>query len=375
MKVLYIAGRWDPRVQNEYSGNDYGAYHAIEKQPGVALSLVGPLDFQLNLFERGVTKIYTTVTGKRLIKYPLSYPRQSAVVINEALQRVKPDVIFSKYSAPLVQVKLDIPLVYMCDSIIPFSENLANEFSKPAYRLMERWERSVIDKATFIITYSQACANLITSEYGKPAERVIVMPIPAFLPEGLLITDQLERFKLTAPLRLLFVGKREHLRGLDIAIQIVEKLNSEGISAELRIIGLKGKSEGSVRFMGVYNKGDPQELKNYFQNFTWAHLLLHPSRFHSAGIVISEAAAFGLPTITNNVGGLATTVQHDHTGIVLPEHSPASAYCQAIKNLMQEPQRYQSLRKNARQRFNEELDWRVGSEKLFEFVKLATQSD
>lgn len=76
MKVLYVAGRWDPRLQNEYSGNDYGAYHAIEKPPDVELSLVGPLDFQPNLLERGVAKIYRKMSGKRLFKYPLAYPRK-----------------------------------------------------------------------------------------------------------------------------------------------------------------------------------------------------------------------------------------------------------------------------------------------------------
>ena len=140
MKVLYVAGRWDPRVQDEYSGNDYGAYNAIAKQPGVDISLVGPLDFTPNSIERGLTKVYKKISGKRLIKYSLSYPRKSSSAIKEALQQIQPDVVFSKYSAPLAQVELNAPFVYMCDSIIPFSKNLAKEFSKPAYRIMEQWD-------------------------------------------------------------------------------------------------------------------------------------------------------------------------------------------------------------------------------------------
>ena len=375
MKVLYVAGRWDPRVQDEYSGNDYGAYNAIAKQPGVDISLVGPLDFTPNSIERGLTKVYKKISGKRLIKYSLSYPRKSASAIKEALQQIQPDVVFSKYSAPLAQVELNAPFVYMCDSIIPFSKNLAKEFSKPAYRIMEQWERSVIQKATRVITYSQACASLITSEYDTPAEKVIVMPIPAFVPQELQISEHTDNVELRAPLRLLFIGKREHLRGVDIAIQTVEKLNDEGIPAELRIVGLSGSSEGMVCYMGVYNKEDPQELKNYFQNFKWAQLLLHPSRFHAAGIVISEAAAFALPTITNSVGGLGTTVLHEKTGLVLPANSPASEYCMAIKSLMHEPDRYLYFRRNARQRFTEELDWQVAGQKLFEIVRQAAKTN
>jgi len=371
MKVVYIAGRWDPRQQDEYSGNDYGAYHAIEKQLGVDLSLVGPMDFQPSCIEKGLTKVYNRFTGKRLFKYSLTYPKKSAMLIEKEMERIKPDVVFSKYSAPLAKVNLSAPFVYMCDSIIPFSENLAKEFSKPAYRIMEQWERNVIKKASRVITYSQACADLIISEYHTPPEKVSVMPIPAFVPKELRTVKDTTEVELKAPLRLLFIGKRKHLRGIDIAIEVVKMLNDHGITTELRVVGMKGESQGPVHFMGVYNKEDSQELESYFKNFSWAHILLHPARFHAAGIVISEAAAFGLPTITNNVGGLATTVKHEQTGLVLPQGSSPSSYCQVIKGLMEDPKRYQVFRQNAKKRFDEELDWQIAGKKLFDLVKEA----
>ncbi len=114
-------------------------------------------------------------------------------------------------------------------------------------------------------------------------------------------------------------------------------------------------------------------MKAYYENFQWAQLLLHPSRFHAAGMVISEAAAFGLPAITNNVGGLATTVLDGKTGIVLPAGSPASAYCVAIKDLMNHPARYQAFRRKARLRFDAELNWEKAGDKLVEFVRQAVQ--
>ena len=86
MKVVYIAGRWDPRQQDEYSGNDYGAYHAIEKQLGVDLSLVGPMDFQPSCIEKGLTKVYNRFTGKRLFKYSLTYPKKSAMLIEKEME-------------------------------------------------------------------------------------------------------------------------------------------------------------------------------------------------------------------------------------------------------------------------------------------------
>jgi glycosyltransferase involved in cell wall biosynthesis len=137
----------------------------------------------------------------------------------------------------------------------------------------------------------------------------------------------------------------------------------------LRIVGYSGEDQAHVKFMGVYNKEDPEELKAYFDFFKWADLLIHPSRFHSAGIVISEAAAFGLPTITNAAGGLATSVQDDITGIVLPKHSLPSAYVQAMIALINDKDRYLRYRIAARDRFDSKLNWEIAGDKLFEIIR------
>ena len=57
MKVLYVAGRWDPRSQNEYSGNDFGAYMALDKQPDIELDLVGPMNFTPLRHEKAVMQL------------------------------------------------------------------------------------------------------------------------------------------------------------------------------------------------------------------------------------------------------------------------------------------------------------------------------
>jgi glycosyltransferase involved in cell wall biosynthesis len=90
--------------------------------------------------------------------------------------------------------------------------------------------------------------------------------------------------------------------------------------------------------------------------------------------VINEAAAFGLPTITNAAGGLATTVQHDRTGLILPENSPPSAYVDAILTLLKDKYRYQNLLLSARQRFDEVLNWETAGRHLFEIIQQVHQA-
>lgn len=84
--------------------------------------------------------------------------------------------------------------------------------------------------------------------------------------------------------------------------------------------------------------------------------------------MISEAAGFGLPTITNAAGGLSTSVQHERTGLVLPENSPPAAYAEAILRLIEDKQRYKRFRQAARERFEAELNWEIAGLRLFEAI-------
>ena len=238
---------------------------------------------------------------------------------------------------------------------------------------MEKWEEKVILMSSKVITFSHANANVIAETYKKSPEHVVVMPIPSQLPKYLLPEKNSINKSIGDKINLLFVGKRYHLRGVDIAIEVVQQLNSQGLHAELHIVGMDGKDTDNVIFKGVYHKEQPGAVEAYIENFKWAHLLLHPARFHSAGIVISEAAGFGVPTITNNVGGLATTVKDGITGIVLPANSSAELYVENIKSLMKNEEIYHAIQKSARSRFDEELHWDVAGKTLVDCMHSATK--
>ena len=93
-----------------------------------------------------------------------------------------------------------------------------------------------------------------------------------------------------------------------------------------------------LRYVGPFTKSIPDQLDKYVDLYRQAHLLIHPAVFEAAGIVPSEAAAFGTPTITNDAGGLATTVADGESGIVLPTWSGPEIYVKAILGLVNDPQ-------------------------------------
>ncbi len=279
----------------------------------------------------------------------------------------QPDVIFSKSSVPLVNVKLSAPLIYMCDSTVKWTSDNWPLFSKTGMKIMERWERKVIEKSSNIITFSQANADVLEGYYKIPADRITVHPIPSSLPHY--ESDfQKKLIGSGEPLKLLLVGKEYHGKGVDIAIEATQQLNASGIPTELRIVGQDNENLDHITFMGLYEKRDPEQLKEYMDNYRWAHFLLFPSRFDAAGIVPSEAAGFGVPTITNAAGGIATTVKDGVSGVVLPKHSPASEYVRVIQHYWLHPQEYQALQESTYVRYQKELNWNVLGDKLYSII-------
>jgi len=367
MKLMYVAARWNPKNPDSGSGVNYNAYIELKNRVD-ELQIVGPFASELTLIERGIRKVFQRPDKPRLIKFYPSYLRRSNQSVQKAIDEFKPDVIFSKSSVPLVNVKLNAPLVYMCDSTVKWTTDNWPLFSPLGMKIMEGWEHKVINKAAHIITFSHANAEILRDYYKIPMEKITVHPIPSSLPHD---NDDFQPKPLVAgkKINLLLVGKEYHRKGVDIAIETIRGLNALGIPAELRIVGQDNENLENITFMGLLSKKDPDQLQAYLDNYRWAHFLLFPSRFDAAGIVPSEAAGFGVPTITNAAGGLATTVKDKVSGIVLPKHSPASDYVMILQYYLDHPKEYDALRQSTYDQYLAELNWNELGDRIFTIIK------
>ncbi len=372
MKLLFVTARWDPRDPDSGSGVNYNAYVELQHRIG-EIKIAGPFESKLTFAERVVRKVGSWFTSRRLIKFYPSYVRRSNQVVQEMIDSYQPDVIFSKASIPLVNVKLSSAFIYICDSTVKWTTDHWPLFSSLGTKLMEKWEQKVINKASHIITFSRANADVLERYYQIPGERITVHPIPSSLPHH---DDDFQEKPINHgnTLKLLLVGKEYHRKGVDIAIEATQQLNAAGIPTELRIVGQDNADFDQVRFMGLYEKKDPTQLKKYIENYRWANFLLFPSRFDAAGIVPSEAAGFGVPTITNAAGGLATTVKNGVSGVVLEKHSPASEYARVIQDYWSHPDEYMALRRSTYARYLAELNWNALGERIYSIIQEKTQA-
>jgi glycosyltransferase involved in cell wall biosynthesis len=366
MRVLYAAYRHDPRNPDLASGSDYHYYKAIENC-GHQISLLGPFqDAEPIAPERLIRKIYTRLTHLRYVKFPLSTSWQLSQMLNYQVKAIKPDLVFTIFPLFLMFYSGLAPCVYRLDTSLEGWQQNYPEFGRLAARIQHWQERRAFQRVTRIITQSDWSKQVLVDRFYIDPNRIDVFPNPAALPsDSIPSAIEVRASKnLDRPLDLLLVGRGYERKGIGIAIEIARLLNEQGRKTTLTICGTLGIDTEYVRFVGPFKKSIPEELRQYIDLYKRAHFLLHPAIFEAAGITPSEAAAFGTPTITNNTGGLATTVKDNVSGIVLSKGSKAEAYVEAIVTLTQNPDHYFALCESTRRRYEDELNWEAASKRV-----------
>lgn len=379
MKIIFAAFRHDPLSLSNRQGADRQFLDALQAND-CDCHVIGPFNGDIKLVEKVFRRLVRLLSKNAYMKHDLTNTCKAARSLEQALRHENADLVFSLYPASLAFYKGKTPCVLRTDATIKGVLKEAPEFLATSSLL--RWFSLLVDKkalhrSILVITHSDWSRHILEEEYGIDSNRIAVIPNPSSLPDEWLTESRnniKEKSALDRPLNLLFVGQDPHRKGLDIALEVVDSLNQVGIETTLTICGLPGKSTSTVRYAGKLHLDNPDERMAYTAYLSEAHLLLHPALFDPAPRVTAEAAAFGTPTITNDTGGLGTSVLDGVSGIVLPKGSPPEAYVQAITDLVNDPERYQRLCQTTRDRYEKELNWEVAGPRLVAALESAVEA-
>ena len=372
MKILYTTGKYSPLKHDDGSGTDYRLFHAIKDQ-GVDLYYIGPFRDVPSFPEKIYRKIHALFSSKKPAKYSAAMLREGSNVLRDAVENLKPDAIFSKNLVCMVQYRTSLPFVYMVDSTVAAFNRDWPTFSRFENWRMILWERKVVRQSTRIITRSEWTKASLVNDYGYPEQKIHIVYNASSLPSEVVPEKPVFNEVDFSTVRLLFVGRVQNLKGIDIAIEVTNQLNNAGTNAELRVVGSAGIDQPHIHYTGLYLKSIPEQLQEYASQYLWAHFLIHPARYDAAPIVTAEAAGFGVPTLTNAVGGIASTVKDNVSGVVLPAGSPATEYVKVIHNYVDNPEKYLALRRSTRERYEQELNWDVAGAKVVDVIRQAIE--
>lgn len=118
---------------------------------------------------------------------------------------------------------------------------------------------------------------------------------------------------------ILFVGRLNVIKGLDILIDAFQELKKENsLSLKLLIIG-NGPLKDSIPDDKDIEVHGFMEQKDIISRLPAVKFFCLPSINEPWGLVVHEFAAAGLPIITTNICGAATAfVKHNYNGILVP---------------------------------------------------------
>jgi len=234
-------------------------------------------------------------------------------------------------------------------------QSRAGEVEQPERPVVEA---EVMASADRIIAFSPHERDAMARLYGADAAKVSLVPcgvdLSVFRP-----LDQRavrDRLGLNGEKILLYVGRVEPLKGLDLLVETAAQMDSEDgvrvivVGADVngdremdrvKLLAKERDLEGQIDFVGQV---DHKELPLYYNA---ADVCVVPSYYESFGLVALESMACGTPVVATRVGGLSTIIQHGRTGYLKPWRCP-DAFANSVEMIISSDGLQQSMGTAAR---------------------------
>lgn len=250
----------------------------------------------------------------------------------------------------------DAPHVVMFHTLAEAKNRHHLSEREPRYRIAG--ERTVVQGADRIVCASDGEREMLAELYGASKARVSVVPcgvdVDKFRPMDTLAAKRALGLDPQVPV-LLFVGRIEPLKGIDVLIRAASQLEGR---FQLLVVGGDYKDDsrtsdlkqlagdlgvsGKIVFVDAVAHDDLPDVYNA------ADICVVPSYYESFGLVALEAMSCGVPVIASRVGGLKETVQDGRTGYLVPWRCP-EPFAERLDLLLMNESLRRSLGEEARE--------------------------
>jgi glycosyltransferase involved in cell wall biosynthesis len=220
-------------------------------------------------------------------------------------------------------------------------------------------EKRAMNRASNIIVSSKWAAQSVIDDYHLSPDKVSIVHFGANLLhepiEPKAVRDHDREF------RLLWVGVDWERKGGKIAYELMIKLNELGINTTLFVCGCDPqitKPHRGLRSLGFLDKGITSQNAQLDEIYRQADVFILPTKSECAGIVFAEAAAYSLPIITYNTGGVSDYVHDNVNGYLLdPITATTADWLEKLTHLYKDKESYQNMSTHSFALFKHLLNW------------------
>jgi D-inositol-3-phosphate glycosyltransferase len=299
-----------------------------------------------------------------------------------------PDAIHANYwlsglAGHRLKHELNIPLIMTFHTLERVkADTFERESDDRAFQ-----EAALISCADAVLASCDVEAEQFVRLYNAEPARVHVVPLgvehaffaPGYRPQARRALGLGEQTPL-----LLFVGRLQELKGVDLALDTLIELRRRGRYASLAIVGGPSGPDGGRTLSRLHERvaeaGAMNEVifvapQSHRRLSTWmraADVTVVPSRAESFGLVALESSACGTPVVASDVGGLPTIVVEGVTGYLVRERN-ATHWADAIEEVLDSAE--DTAMSNAAVLRAGEYTWKRAGESLASLVReLSTAS-
>ena len=240
--------------------------------------------------------------------------------------------------------ELDLPLITTFHTLARVK--VQSGAAEPPARI--RAEGEVVGCSDILLANSAEEVRQLVELYGAERSRIEVVPPGvdhAFFTPGSQVVARRATGLGAGPV-LLFAGRIQPLKGVDVAVRTLAELGRP--DARLVVVGGASGSDGQAEALRVRQIAESHGLADRVQFvepqphhclaywYRASDVVLMPSRSESFGLVALEAAACGIPVVAAAVGGLRTLVDHGRTGYLVDGRDP-STYAAHVARILDDP--------------------------------------
>lgn len=356
----------DPMDKRSWSGITYHLGQALQKNIG-DVDFLGPvrIPWLLDKTFRGIQKLNRLLFKSEWIpKYSLFKNIYASRVLKNKMKGRQYDLLVAPAAASeLAYLNSTLPIVYFGDATYKaYSETYDKEFQN--LNSFSKWEgnhleKLALKKSALVVLTSNWAASSAKKDYDVPAEKIEVILMGANIeaaPDRSVIFNKEDNAILT----LLFLGVDWERKGGPIALDTLKHLHTIGIPAKLIVCGVVPSAEYAhpdMEIVPFLNKNDAADYARFVAILSSVHFLVMPTRADCSLLVNAEANAYGVPTISTDIGGVADVVKNGINGYCLPFDAGGEKYAKVIAEIFTDKKKYHSLVASSRKMFEDELNW------------------
>ncbi len=251
-----------------------------------------------------------------------------------------------------------IPHVTSFHTLAAIKKRVWPDEDEPEIRFTE--EHRVAGDADKIVVWTEGEADFFAAEMGVATDKLAVVA-PGVDTDLFHYTASMS--EKPEPKRVLYVGRLDALKGVDLLIDAFSCLIKRGVDAELQIVG-GGSADEFRRVLGRISDlrlSDRVKMPGVLPQselvdvYSSATCIVAPSFHETFGLAVLEAAACGTPAVAADVDGLRSIVVDGETGYLIQDRDPEQ-YADRIAGLIEDHSLRSRMSNTARARA-ETLSW------------------